>query len=46
MFSMVCKRGLDGRKSDYKLAIHAKCFDQLRKMNDNVRRDKTGEIKN
>ena len=32
-----CKRGLDGRISDCELAIHAKCYDELRKMDDSVK---------
>ena len=26
-----CKRGIDGRISDYKLVKHAKCFTEIRK---------------
>ena len=32
-----CRRGLDGRISDGKLATHAKYYDELRKMDDSVR---------
>ena len=41
-----CKRGLDGRISDCKLIIHDKCFDELRKMDDSVRKVKNIRNKN
>ena len=31
-----CKRGLDGRITDCKLAMHDKCHDELRKVDDGV----------
>ena len=43
-----CKRSFDGRISNSKLAIHAKCYEELRKMDNSVRniRNKRNESLN
>ena len=39
------EKGLDGRISDCKLAIYAKCFDGLRKMDEMLKKLETEEMK-
>ena len=40
-----CKGGLDGKISNGQVAIHTKCYDELRKMDDSVKTSETGEMR-